>query len=268
MLAIGRLIEQKDHATLLRAFARVTTPACPTRGWRFSAGGRSRRETRALANELGLADAVPCRDGVEPSTTGSRAPTCSLTPRAGRGSGSSCSRRCSPACRSSRRASAPCPRSSPTARPGILVRAGRRRGVRGGTRLRSSRTPTARRALGDAGYGRARARVLRRAHGRRDARRSIGERRAVREITLRRARSPAPIPTPDRVALLSIWFQGHNNPRYAELLPRLERLDACLAAAVGPADPARHPVPRFCAGRGGRLPARRLRRSVEALPDC
>jgi glycosyltransferase involved in cell wall biosynthesis len=30
------------------------------------------------------------------------------------------------------------------------------------------------------------------------------------------------------VALLSIWFRGHNNPRYAELLPRLERLDACL----------------------------------------
>ncbi len=35
-------------------------------------------------------------------------------------------------------------------------------------------------------------------------------------------------PEPDRVALLSIWFHGHNNPRYAELLPRLERLDACL----------------------------------------
>lgn len=35
-------------------------------------------------------------------------------------------------------------------------------------------------------------------------------------------------PEPDRIALLSIWFHGHNNPRYAELLPRLERLDACL----------------------------------------
>jgi glycosyltransferase involved in cell wall biosynthesis len=35
-------------------------------------------------------------------------------------------------------------------------------------------------------------------------------------------------PSADRVALLSIWFHGHNNPRYAELLPRLERLDACL----------------------------------------
>jgi len=35
-------------------------------------------------------------------------------------------------------------------------------------------------------------------------------------------------PDPDRIALLSIWFRGHNNPRYAELLPRLERLDAAL----------------------------------------
>ena len=35
-------------------------------------------------------------------------------------------------------------------------------------------------------------------------------------------------PAQDRVALLSIWFHGHNNPRYAELLPRLARLDACL----------------------------------------
>jgi glycosyltransferase involved in cell wall biosynthesis len=35
-------------------------------------------------------------------------------------------------------------------------------------------------------------------------------------------------PPPDRIALLSIWFRGHNNPRYAELLPRLERLDACF----------------------------------------
>ncbi len=35
-------------------------------------------------------------------------------------------------------------------------------------------------------------------------------------------------PASDRVALLSIWFKGHNNPRYAELLPRLARLDACL----------------------------------------
>jgi glycosyltransferase involved in cell wall biosynthesis len=35
-------------------------------------------------------------------------------------------------------------------------------------------------------------------------------------------------PERDRVALFSIWFEGHNNPRYAELLPRLERIDAAF----------------------------------------
>jgi glycosyltransferase involved in cell wall biosynthesis len=35
-------------------------------------------------------------------------------------------------------------------------------------------------------------------------------------------------PSPERVFLTSVWFTGHNNPRYAELLPRLERLDAYL----------------------------------------
>jgi glycosyltransferase involved in cell wall biosynthesis len=48
----------------------------------------------------------------------------------------------------------------------------------------------------------------------------------VKEIGLRRLTSGSP--AKDRVALLSIWFEGHNNPRYAELLPRLGRLDACL----------------------------------------
>jgi glycosyltransferase involved in cell wall biosynthesis len=48
----------------------------------------------------------------------------------------------------------------------------------------------------------------------------------VREISLREL--AAGHPSPDRIALLSIWFRGHNNPRHAELLPRLERLDACL----------------------------------------
>jgi len=47
------------------------------------------------------------------------------------------------------------------------------------------------------------------------------------EVSLRRFAAGPPT-APDRIALLSIWFQGHNNPRYAELLPRLERLDACL----------------------------------------
>jgi glycosyltransferase involved in cell wall biosynthesis len=48
----------------------------------------------------------------------------------------------------------------------------------------------------------------------------------VREIGLRELTTGRP--EPDRVALLSIWFHGHNNPRHAELLPRLSRLDACL----------------------------------------
>ena len=48
----------------------------------------------------------------------------------------------------------------------------------------------------------------------------------MREVRLRELMRGAP--SADRVALLSIWFHGHVNPRYAELLPRLERLDACL----------------------------------------
>jgi glycosyltransferase involved in cell wall biosynthesis len=34
-----------------------------------------------------------------------------------------------------------------------------------------------------------------------------------------------PAPAPERIAYTNHWFRGHNNPRYAELLPRLERLD-------------------------------------------
>jgi glycosyltransferase involved in cell wall biosynthesis len=48
----------------------------------------------------------------------------------------------------------------------------------------------------------------------------------VKEVGLRELMRGRP--GPDRIALLSIWFHGHNNPRYAELLPRLSRLDACL----------------------------------------
>ena len=36
-------------------------------------------------------------------------------------------------------------------------------------------------------------------------------------------------PPADRIFFLSHWFRGHNNPRYAELLPRLHRVDAYLA---------------------------------------
>jgi len=35
-------------------------------------------------------------------------------------------------------------------------------------------------------------------------------------------------PSPNRIFFTSIWFRDHNNPRYAELLPRLGRLDPYL----------------------------------------
>lgn len=40
-----------------------------------------------------------------------------------------------------------------------------------------------------------------------------------------------PAPSADRLFFTSIWFEGHNNPRYAELLPRLTRLDRYLLVA-------------------------------------
>jgi len=40
-----------------------------------------------------------------------------------------------------------------------------------------------------------------------------------------------PHPAPERVFFTSLWFKGHNNPRYAELVPRLSRLDGYLAVA-------------------------------------
>ncbi len=35
-------------------------------------------------------------------------------------------------------------------------------------------------------------------------------------------------PSNDRIFFHAVWFHGHNNPRYAALLPRLDRLDAFL----------------------------------------
>ena len=56
-LAVGRLIAQKDHATLLRAFARVL-PQLPAARLAILGGGPLETETRRLAAELGVADAV------------------------------------------------------------------------------------------------------------------------------------------------------------------------------------------------------------------
>jgi glycosyltransferase involved in cell wall biosynthesis len=57
VLAIGRLIEQKDHPTLLRAFARVH-PRHPEAVLAILGSGPEDEATRALVGELGLADVV------------------------------------------------------------------------------------------------------------------------------------------------------------------------------------------------------------------
>jgi glycosyltransferase involved in cell wall biosynthesis len=49
----------------------------------------------------------------------------------------------------------------------------------------------------------------------------------VREVSLSAVLRGRPSGA-DRVFLHAIWFRGHNNPRYAALLPRLDRLDASL----------------------------------------
>ena len=80
VLAIGRLIAQKDHETLLRAFARVRGAHPEARlailGW-----GVLEEQTRALAGTLGLADAVVLPGRVEPRTWLDRADVFAHTPR-------------------------------------------------------------------------------------------------------------------------------------------------------------------------------------------
>lgn len=56
-LAVGRLIAQKDHATLLRAFARVRTTV-PQARLAILGSGPLEAEMRRLVTELGLDDAV------------------------------------------------------------------------------------------------------------------------------------------------------------------------------------------------------------------
>lgn len=56
-LAVGRLVEQKDHATLLRAFARVSETQ-PEARLAILGAGPLEAETRARAASLGVADAV------------------------------------------------------------------------------------------------------------------------------------------------------------------------------------------------------------------
>ena len=49
----------------------------------------------------------------------------------------------------------------------------------------------------------------------------------MESLPVRRLISGPPTP-PDRIFFTSVWFRDHNNPRYAELLPRLGRLDPYL----------------------------------------
>jgi glycosyltransferase involved in cell wall biosynthesis len=61
VLAIGRLIAQKDHATLLRALARVPEVHLAILGW-----GPLEEQTRALSVQLGVADRTHVLGRVEP----------------------------------------------------------------------------------------------------------------------------------------------------------------------------------------------------------
>jgi glycosyltransferase involved in cell wall biosynthesis len=61
VLEVGRLIEQKDHATLLRAVAQVPEARLAILGW-----GPLEERTTALAAELGIADRVLLPGRVEP----------------------------------------------------------------------------------------------------------------------------------------------------------------------------------------------------------
>ena len=80
VLAVGRLIAQKDHPTLVRAFARVHEEVPDARlailGW-----GPLEDETRALADELGVGDAVVVPGRVEPGAWLERADVFAHTPR-------------------------------------------------------------------------------------------------------------------------------------------------------------------------------------------
>jgi glycosyltransferase involved in cell wall biosynthesis len=72
VLAIGRLIEQKDHATLLRAFAPVHA-AIPDARLAILGWGTLEAATRELARQLGLQDAVLIPGRVEPAAWLARA---------------------------------------------------------------------------------------------------------------------------------------------------------------------------------------------------
>ena len=223
LLAVGRLIEQKDHATLLDAFALVHERRPGARlailGW-----GRLEGELKAQRSRLGLDEAVLLPGRVEPAAWLQRADIFVHTSR-WEGFGI--------VLLEAMLAGLPVVATRVSAVPeivvdgatGLLVEPGDKTGLANaigrllddparGRQVRRGRKSTR-------GAG-----VLGRRHDRPHPVGLRGSSHSVREVSLRELVTGRP--TPDRIALLSIWFHGHNNPRYAELLPRLRRLDACL----------------------------------------
>ena len=224
----------RHAARCLRSRARATTP---TRGSRSSAGGAWRlRRTRAYTR-LGLDDAVLLPGTGRALGVARRGRRSSRTVPAGRASGSCCSRRCSPACPSSRRASARSPRSSSTATTGLLAPAGDAEALAAALSGLLA-DPQRRRALGDAGAARAFTTSSRSREWRSARSTSTSGRRALREVSLRELAFGAPGAGPDRTAL--------------DLVPRPQQPPLRRAAAAPrsprrlPAAPARRTRPARC----------------------
>ena len=155
-LAVGRLIAQKDHATLLRAFAARARSAIPSARLAILGSGpleagdalaRARTRTRRRRR--------PARAG-RSHETGSTARTSSSTPRAGRASGSCCSRRCSPALPVVATRVSAVPEVVVDGETGLLVERRRRRGASPRRSTSCSPIQSSRARLGAAGLARAR----------------------------------------------------------------------------------------------------------------
>ena len=234
MLAIGRLIEQKDHATLLRR-VRARARDAPRRAARDPRLGAARRgRRRALAQRLGLDDAVlvpgPGRAARLARARGRLRAHLALGGLRDRAARGDARRRCP----SSRRASARSRRSSSTARPGCSPRPATPTALADALSTLLADARSAARARRRPGSARAHERVLGRAHDRADDRRLRASRR-VREVSPARARARAgPDAGPRRAAL--------------DLVPRPQQ-PALRRAAAAPRAPRRVPA----------APARRAR---------
>ena len=230
VLAIGRLTEQKDHPTLLRAFARAHTRH-PRGGARDPRDRPARgRDPRSLIDELGLGDSVLLPGRLEIRDWLERADVFVHTSR-WEGFGL--------VLLEAMLAGLPVVATRVSAVPEVVSDGGAgcssRRATTPGSATRWPRCSVIPRAPGSRARGaRARTRsVLRRPHGRAYDRRLRRGRDLRLATDADRYRSTASSPGAPRSragsSSASIWFKGHNNPRYAELLPRLHRLDRYLS---------------------------------------